>query len=176
MSSFVQPFSPRYTIKDSETSLEITTKIITRLQRCLQIAAAIFGSIIWMGVGVGIANILKQEATFAFHFNPAIYILPVEWLLGSAVLFVVFLWSFTNKEIIQISEQNIVVSLKSRIFNRTRCYLAKDIKDLRVSSYAGKSIAFDYGARTVRFGLGLDEAEAKQILAAIQKKFPVYSL
>ena len=36
------------------------------------------------------------------------------------------------------------------------------------------SIAFDYGARTFRFGAGIDEAEAKQIVAEIQQKFPQY--
>jgi hypothetical protein len=36
------------------------------------------------------------------------------------------------------------------------------------------SIAFDYGARTFRFGSGVDEAEAKQILAEIQQKYPQY--
>jgi hypothetical protein len=36
------------------------------------------------------------------------------------------------------------------------------------------SLAFDYGARTFRFGTSIDEAEAKQIVAEIQQKFPQY--
>ncbi len=35
-------------------------------------------------------------------------------------------------------------------------------------------LAFDYGHRTIRFAPGLDEAEAKQIVAEIQNKFPQY--
>jgi hypothetical protein len=33
-------------------------------------------------------------------------------------------------------------------------------------------ISFDYGAKTFRFGLEIDEAEAKQIILAIKKGFP----
>ncbi len=36
------------------------------------------------------------------------------------------------------------------------------------------TLAFDYGAKTFRFGAGIDEAEAKQIVAEIQNKFPQY--
>jgi hypothetical protein len=36
------------------------------------------------------------------------------------------------------------------------------------------AVAFDYGAATFRFGAGIDEAEAKQIVAEIQQKFPQY--
>lgn len=31
-------------------------------------------------------------------------------------------------------------------------------------------IAFDYGARTYRFGRGVDEAEAKQLVAELQRR------
>jgi hypothetical protein len=33
-------------------------------------------------------------------------------------------------------------------------------------------IAFDYGAKTFRFGLAIDEAEAKQIILAIKEGLP----
>jgi hypothetical protein len=36
------------------------------------------------------------------------------------------------------------------------------------------TLAFDYGSRTVRFGRGLDEAEAAQVLEQIAQKFPQY--
>ncbi len=37
---------------------------------------------------------------------------------------------------------------------------------------SGGQLAFDYGAKTVRFGIGLDEAEAKQILNDIEIQSP----
>jgi hypothetical protein len=33
-------------------------------------------------------------------------------------------------------------------------------------------LAFDYGARTVRFGAGIDEAEARMIVDSIRTRFP----
>ena len=35
----------------------------------------------------------------------------------------------------------------------------------------GGAIAFDYGARTYRFGGGVDEAEANQIIATIKERY-----
>jgi hypothetical protein len=35
-------------------------------------------------------------------------------------------------------------------------------------------IAFNYGKKSIRFGENIDEAEAKQIVAAIQRRFPQY--
>jgi hypothetical protein len=32
------------------------------------------------------------------------------------------------------------------------------------------TIAFDYGARTYRFGRGIDEAQAKQVVAELQRR------
>ena len=99
----------------------------------------------------------------------------MEWLLGSIFLVIIFFWRFTFKEIIQVSNQGIVVEQQSRILNRSMRYLAEHVKDLRAStSFDNKQLAFDYGARTIRFGRGLDEAEAKQIIAVIQEKFPAY--
>ena len=36
----------------------------------------------------------------------------------------------------------------------------------------GGPLAFDYGAKTVRFGTGIDEAEARMILDSIRTRFP----
>ncbi len=37
----------------------------------------------------------------------------------------------------------------------------------------GGTIAFDYGAKTYRFGAQLEEAEAKQIIQAVRERFIV---
>ena len=41
-------------------------------------------------------------------------------------------------------------------------------------STGAPSLAFDYGAKTIRFGRGIDEAEATQLLERIIAKFPQY--
>jgi hypothetical protein len=70
-------------------------------------------------------------------------------------------------------------------WRRRRTFAGRDVADLRVATSApnmfdprfmfaawgigGGAIAFDYGARTHRFGASLDEAEAKQLIPRIQE-------
>lgn len=81
--------------------------------------------------------------------------------------------------------------LKTFNLGRTKTYLAEHVKDLRVVSmnnylywwwwrsmyfwgFMDGSMAFDYGAKTFHLGSGVDEAEAEDIIKAIQERFPHY--
>jgi hypothetical protein len=178
MNSFVRPYPPRYTVRNLESSLEITTSI-NMFKNGFMIVFAIFFSIFWVAFGAFSIYMIIEDITsdFPFTLPQIIYVLPVEWLVGSIFLALVFIWRFTFKEIFVVSDQEIVVNQQSRIFSRSSHYLAEHINDLRAAtSYFNKPIMFDYGARTMRFGQGLDEAEAKQIVARIQERFPRYSV
>jgi hypothetical protein len=176
MNSVVRPSPPRYTVKELESSLEIKTSV-DLAKNGFMIAFAIFLSVFWLAFGAFSISILIEDATSRFPFtSPVIYVLPIEWLLSGIFLALVFVWRFTFREILLVSDLDIVVNHQSRIFNHTKRYLAEHIIDLRAStSYANKPIVFDYGARTMRLGQGLDEAEAKQIIAIIQERFPTYA-
>jgi hypothetical protein len=39
-------------------------------------------------------------------------------------------------------------------------------------SFGGGTIAFDYGAKTFRFGGGLDEAEASHLIELLKSRYP----
>ena len=100
----------------------------------------------------------------------------------------------TGKEIIEVTRQSIKIDWVVFGHHSPTDFLAEHIKDLRVSSsnvnhqlligmiyyFSSPSglqvgpLVFDYGAQTFRFGSGIDEAEAKIILAKIQQKFPQY--
>jgi hypothetical protein len=111
------------------------------------------------------------------------------WTVGGALAIYAFLWQLAGKEIVEVSHQSITVSRQVFGFSRPKEYLAEHVKDLRIASpvgdgwfgwprgtsfwgLSGGPIAFDYGARTFRLGGGADEAEAKQIIAAIRQRFP----
>ena len=96
-----------------------------------------------------------------------------------------FFWQLTGKEIISINSA--IMSVTKQIFGWKKVYEygIMDMKDLRASTpqqdlfarvkilqYSKQNgmIAFDYGAKTFRFGLDIDEAEAKQIISEIQEK------
>ena len=104
-----------------------------------------------------------------------------------------FAWQVAGKEIVEIATQSITIRRVTMGLASPKEYTANYIKELRVSSsnmninhvwpYSFSfpwqyhnigSLAFDYGARTYQFGGGVDEAEAKQILAEIQQKYPQY--
>jgi len=105
-----------------------------------------------------------------------------------------FIWQLSGKEVIDISTHNIVITHAALGIRSPREFSAEHINDLRMSTtiidvnnliflfYFGSntirrnigSLAFDYGAKTYRFGAGIDEAEAKMIIAEIGNKFPQY--
>jgi hypothetical protein len=116
------------------------------------------------------------------------------WTLGGAFAVYSFAWQVSGKELIQVTRQGIITRRYILGLGATQEYTAEHIRDLRAASSSMNlnhpmmawsysygpwqghmgTLAFDYGARTFRFGVGIDEAEAKQIVAEIQEKFPQY--
>lgn len=115
------------------------------------------------------------------------------WTVGGCYAIYILCWQLTGKELIRVAYSGITTSRS--IFGiefLQQEYTTEYIKGLRVSSPTnnsfdfgwsrtsrfygmnGGSIAFDYGAKTVHFGIGIDEAEAKQVLAEIQQRYPQY--
>ena len=112
-------------------------------------------------------------------------LLTVVWLISALFMAQIFLWHIAGKEIVEVSPQSIGIRFQISALGRSRVYLAEHIKNLRLSpSYAEighpfwpdlsgfnlihNRLAFDYGAKTIRFARGLEEAEAKQLLKAIE--------
>jgi hypothetical protein len=101
----------------------------------------------------------------------------------------VWLWNVAGRELIEVRVGSVRLSRQVLGWGRARDYVAEHIQDLRVSPQTRSSwlgwqhsgspfalsgqLAFDYGARTIRFG-DADEAEARQILAEIGQRFPQY--
>ena len=98
---------------------------------------------------------------------------------------------FTGRQETEISAESLIIRRIVASLSRPKEYLAEHIKDLRAGHKPANSsdssfdtdalhirddgIAFDYGAKTIYFGLGIDEAEAKQIVAKILARFPQYA-
>lgn len=112
------------------------------------------------------------------------------WTVGGFFAIRSFLWQLTGVENIEVDSGSITLQRLIFNFGRPKTYLAEHIKDLRTVSnnnypfgwsrgmnfwgLMDGSIAFDYGAKTFRCGSGADEAEAKDIIKAIQERFPHY--
>jgi hypothetical protein len=125
----------------------------------------------------------------------------VMWTYGGISVTKLFLWERIGKEIIVFTRQSITYRRQLPGSKYADEYTAEHIRDLRVSPVEGSwrewhknsrlrksrmfweftdafteagTIAFDYGARTIRFGSGLGTPEAQHIVFTITARFPQY--
>jgi hypothetical protein len=94
-----------------------------------------------------------------------------------------------GKEVISFGQGQLTIAKKGTFFYKPRTYDLSEAKNFRAqdndSGFAGMwsgqrntfgtlsttgTIRFDYGLRTIKFANGIDEAEAKSILAKLKDK------
>jgi hypothetical protein len=111
------------------------------------------------------------------------------WTVGGAFAIYAWLWQVMGKEIVTVHGQRFTIRRDIGGFGFDKEYDLVQMRDLRVGhlgvnpldfssslqlwGVGGGVIAFDYGARTYRFGAGLDEAEAKQVVTAIKQRYRI---
>lgn len=111
------------------------------------------------------------------------------WTVGGVVAIYAWLWQLMGKEILTARGQTFNIRRDIGGFGFDREYNLVQMRDLRIGSagasplefssslqlwgVGGGAIAFDHGERMYRFGAGLDEAEAKQVLTAIKQRFRI---
>jgi len=100
-------------------------------------------------------------------------------------------WLVVGREVIQLRDRALVI--KRSIFGKgpSRSFAISGIIDLRASNFGvssmslsysfarmglvGGSIAFEYNGKTQRFGIDLEESDAKALLVAIRARFDIAS-
>ena len=114
-----------------------------------------------------------------------VLLIPVAiFLLTELMVIYSLLWRFVGKEIVSANKDLLVVTRKLFGWKSYKAYQTSEISALRISRPTDRwtemfsgfrrilglagTIAFDYGAKTFRFGDGLDEAEGRQIIKKIQ--------
>jgi hypothetical protein len=114
------------------------------------------------------------------------------WTLGGIGAMLTFLWMLCGQQIVRLGHQVLSVRWEILGIGYTREYDARHIQAFRVLplppsihpfiraggmwGWTGGPLSFEYGSRTVRFGLALDEAEAKTLLPRFQEYLPTRSL
>jgi hypothetical protein len=192
----VQPFPSRYTVSgDPGDSLVIT---LPARRDWITIVFLGIWSLVWLGVEVTVLSVVVGSllrggpglaaAEIAAAAPFAILWLSI-WTFGGLFALYTWLWQVTGREVIEVSREGIKLSRQVLGRGRAKTYLAEHIQDLRVSPSPFASLAawrggrqpwamlgalaFDYGARTIRFA-DTDEAEAKQILKEILRRYRQY--
>lgn len=183
---------PRSTVKNLENGVQIT---IESRAGVLQVIWFGICFLIWNLLTANIHTawqqmILRTElspdsnasGTFAQFFIPILGILLVVFLLLSAIAVFAYFWSNIGSEIIEVNVQTITISRQLMDRKASRAYPINLVNDLRIKSPTSRItekifghvglIAFNYGAKTIHFGLDIDETEAKQIITAITQYLP----
>jgi hypothetical protein len=114
----------------------------------------------------------------------------IGWTVGGLFALVVLLWSLFGQETVIIESGVFIVSrgvLNIGIFKKG--YDLNSIKNLELNpestgldsffgqkkktgdffGFTGGKLRFDYGLKTIRFGTGIDEAEARQLIEEIKR-------
>jgi hypothetical protein len=112
------------------------------------------------------------------------------WTVGGCLAISFWLWSVAGHEIVSLTPTGLAIRRDILGFGRSREYDLPSVKNLRVDNTAvnsrynqgfspqtpfGGTIAFDYGSKTFRFGGGLDEAEASQLIERLKSRYPFES-
>jgi hypothetical protein len=129
----------------------------------------------------------------AKHVAPAfLSVWLVMWTIGGVAVVTTILRQLAGKEIITANPLSLSRRFEVFGFGSTRSYALSEVRDLRATSdidprYSRQralfrwtgggegygAIAFDYGARTIRFAPGIDEAEAKMLVADLMRRVKV---
>ncbi len=107
------------------------------------------------------------------------------WTVGGGVAIVTWLWNLVGVERVLLAPSTLTMKREVLGIGPTKEYELSSVSNLRINmglsnvrfriapiqTMNGGTIAFDYGAKTFQFGVGLDEAEAQQIIAQLKSRY-----
>ena len=112
------------------------------------------------------------------------------WTVGGCIAIYFWLWTLVGKEIV-VGNPHLTIKRDVFGYGRLKRYESSSVKGFRLSppqfnpwdfqsglrfwGMGGGLIAFDYGSSTIRFGNGIEEAEASTILDEIAGRLPIES-
>ncbi len=178
------PMGPkmRSTITGGPEGLEIVIPARRHLLALLFLGVWLVGWLV--GEMTVIAHVFSGRAT-----GPEAILLLwlIFWTSGGVLAASVWLWMLVGKERVLVGASTLRVKRDMLGLGWTRVYELCKIRNLRVapqpigprdmgvalrvSGLAGGVIAFEYEGKTIRFGAGLDEAEAHMIVGRMKQRY-----
>lgn len=190
--SYVEPSPSKIKTRDTGLGIEIT---IPAKKNWFAILFIGFWLIAWavalFFVSATLINSFIDNASESSGFGWFGRVFTIAWLGGWTVggFFALksLLWMIAGKETILVTYDGITIGKHRVLYTSKKEYSRSHIKEIRTESgaqgwYKGFNvfgqntglIAFDYGAKTIKFGICEHEAEAKYILETIKKRFSIY--
>jgi hypothetical protein len=147
---------------------------------------------VWLGLWA-YAAIQAQRQVAALSLQQAgnrlqLFLLAI-WFLAGAWFVLSLFWMLLGRERMVFSEGSVLVQQTLLGLGRRREFDLQQVTEWRVSPalIGGRSaasvtmfglgssgaISFDYGARTIRLGAGLDEAEARMVLGQLASRHAI---
>jgi hypothetical protein len=170
MGTIVQPFASRSTVSEDVEGLRISIPA--------QRSWAILFMLGWLGAWTvgGIA----AGTSLLHRFNFFILFWMCAWACGEVLVGFTVLYAIGGRQIVLVNLDALTIRTEVFGLGPARSYLVSEMKNLRFQPPAivnrgqrASGIAFDYGAKTVMFGSGLDEKEATDLVARIRQRCPV---
>jgi len=172
MPNVVQPFPMRSTISEDSGTLQIS---VPMKRSWFVILFLVF----WLGMWqMGWRDTAKQLSR-----NPAqpfLLFWIAGWTLGGIWAVAWCLRMLAGQDLVTVKEDTFGIRKQVLTLGWTKQYLRPQMRDLRFRpefrkgrGHQASCIAFDYGAKTITFADGLDEAEANQIIATIQQRYKI---
>jgi hypothetical protein len=182
----ITPPEPRYTVEDTGDGLRVI------IPSKMSGTAVYMESLMLLGLIVMPFFVLRS-GPFPLSFSGiglfnVIYALVWLYLLACTVL--MLLWTFMGVEVLKINHHDLTVRQQLLGLSHTRKYANDLVYHLRVAPIAYRRgtrqsvwemlglvsgpVAFEYSSKTVRFGAGLKEVEARMLVDMINQRFPQY--
>ena len=178
----IAPPAPRFTV---ETTLDGMRVVIPAKRNLFVVAFMVVWLCGWAVGEVTVTGFLRELFSSEGGLVAAPFLLfwLCAWTLGGAAVIGFMLWKLVGREVITFEHGVMTVAKRIGPFSLPKRYDLAHVRDARVSpppvtrrrgrnAFTGGMIAFDYGARTFRFGADLDEAEAKYLLDVLHPRLP----
>lgn len=144
---------------------------------------------VWLvGWAFGEVTTLRQVLTGSSIDGSSLFTLVwlTGWTLGGAWALAMLLWLVAGRERVRVEQGTLTLEHLLGPFGRRRRYDLQQVTRLRSMPQTGQdlmaanmtafgfgttgALAFDYGTSTVRWGAGLDEAEARVVIHRLTQR------
>lgn len=185
--------SNHYTIEDSSESLKLAFPsrknwlvIVVYASTLIYLAVQ---SLLWI-----VNRVTRQTIAISQSDSSIVFFIMLVFLGFIVVIALELFWQLIGKEVVEISEESIIVRHHILGLGISRQYPADTIacvfvsrrgnkgwswyleKRLRFSDFTSGKIGFNVGKKTRRFGPSLEKTEAEQIVAEVHRRFPRYRI